>query len=285
MLPSMGARTNTTVRSTPSSTGVLRPGAFARTFTFGECEPDDRAAYWVQSIWSASWAFEPGAETVSSVVPNPSISLSVERGGGHRTGRHGDGVWLTGVVTRRFDVVSEGAGGVVGIKFLPGGFTALTGTDAAHLTDRVRCAQELVPASTALADLPLDAEGAAGALCAWVAGLGDGPDDRYAEVTHVLACLKDPEVTSVTQLSERCHLPVRSLQRLLRRYVGVGPKWLLARQRLHNAMSALDAGYAGPMADLASGLGWSDQTHFTRDFTAIVGTPPAAYRERLTADS
>ncbi|MEO7071097.1 MAG: helix-turn-helix domain-containing protein [Nostocoides sp.] len=280
----MGTRTNATVGATPSSTGVLRPGAFARTFTFAETEADEGAAYWVQSIWSVTWAFPGGERQVSSVVPNPSISVTVERGGGRRAGRDGDGVWITGVATRRFDVLTEGVGGVVGIKFRPGGFTALTGVDAGDLTDRVLTATELLPSSRMLADLPLDAGNASGALCDWVRARGRGPDDRYDDVTRVLACLRDPEVTRVSALSQRCGLSVRTLQRLLRSYVGVGPKWLLARQRLHDAMIALDDGYAGSMADLAARLGWSDQTHFTRDFVAIVGTPPAAYRDRLQSD-
>jgi len=263
---------------------VLRPGAFARTFAFAETPPDEIAAYWVQSIWSVTWAFPPGEQQVSSVVPSPSISLTVERGGGRRAGRQGDGVWLTGVVTRRFDVVTEGVGGVVGIKFRPGGFTALTGVDTGDLTDRVLSASDVVPASRVLADLPLDADQSARTLCDWVVARGHGTDDRYDDVTRVMACLQDPEVTRVAHLSERSGLSVRSLQRLLRAYVGVGPKWLLARQRLHDAMAAIDGGYAGPMAELAARLGWSDQNHFTRDFVAIVGTPPAAYRERLKSD-
>ena len=126
---------------------------------------------------------------------------------------------------------------------------------------------------------------AAPALCDWVVARGRGPDDRFEEVTRAMACLQDEEVTRVSYLSARSGLSARTLQRLLRTQVGVGPKWLLVRQRLHDAMALLDDGYAGPMADLAARLGWSDQNHFTRDFAAVVGTTPAAYRERLAADA
>ena len=39
-----------------------------------------------------------------------------------------------------------------------------------------------------------------------------------------------------------------------RRYVGVSPKWVLARYRMHDAVTALDEGYAGSLADLAAAL-------------------------------
>lgn len=37
-------------------------------------------------------------------------------------------------------------------------------------------------------------------------------------------------------------------------------------------------------AGLAAELGYADQTHFTRDFTAIVGETPTAYAERYPPD-
>ena len=80
-------------------------------------------------------------------------------------------------------------------------------------------------------------------------------------------------------MTERHALSTRRLQRLFARYLGVGPKWVLARYRMHDVVAALDAGHAGSLAELAVAHGWYDQAHFTRDFTALVGTTPARYRE------
>ena len=44
-----------------------------------------------------------------------------------------------------------------------------------------------------------------------------------------------------------------------------------------------DEGYDGSLADLAATAGWYDQNQFARDFTALVGTTPGAYRDRTTA--
>ena len=280
----MATSTNTTGRI-PSSKGVLRPEEMARHVSFDETDPTPGAAPWVERVWSVTWDMPEGVEHVNSIVPHPSVSLTVERGDVERDGAHGPGVWVTGVSTRRFDAVCRGRGGVVGVKFHPGGFSALTGIAAADLTGRSRPADGLVPGWAALADLPLDARVAGPSLCALVEDLARGrePDPAYALVAVVVEHLQDPTVTRVDDLAERCGLSVRGLQRLLRQYVGVGPKWMVARRRLHDAVATLDESYDGSLADLAATAGWYDQNQFARDFTALVGTTPGAYRDRRSA--
>ena len=67
------------------------------------------------------------------------------------------------------------------------------------------------------------------------------------------------------------------LQRLFGRYVGVSPKWVIQRYRLHEAAEQLATGESVSQTELALNLGYSDQAHFIRDFKAIVGVSPAAY--------
>jgi len=110
------------------------------------------------------------------------------------------------------------------------------------------------------------------------------PDPRYERVLAIVAdMLADRELTAVQAVAERHDIEQRSLQRLFRRYVGVSPKWVLRRFRLHDAQAALDAAAAAGdpaglnLAELAASLGWFDQAHFNRDFREVVGVPPGAY--------
>ena len=73
-------------------------------------------------------------------------------------------------------------------------------------------------------------------------------------------------------------LSARSMQRLFRRYLGVTPKWVLQRYRLHAAAERI-AGGEGDLARLALDLGYFDQAHFIKDFKALVGRTPAGYAE------
>lgn len=92
--------------------------------------------------------------------------------------------------------------------------------------------------------------------------------------------LADRSLLRVEEVADRHGLSRRALERLFARYVGVGPKWVLARYRMHDVVTAPDEGYAGSLADLATTYGWFDQAHFGRDFTAVVGCPPSAYQRR-----
>ena len=105
------------------------------------------------------------------------------------------------------------------------------------------------------------------------------PDDAYLQLLDVIAAmLGDRSLVRVAQVEQKCGVGTRTLQRLFQRYVGVSPKWVLLRYRMHDVVTDLDAGYGGSLADLATKYGWFDQAHFTREFTELVGLPPSAYQ-------
>ena len=56
----------------------------------------------------------------------------------------------------------------------------------------------------------------------------------------------------------------------------MSPKWLLRRLRLQEVTGTLAAAPGAPVdwAGLAADLGYVDQAHLSRDFTAMVGEPP-----------
>ena len=71
------------------------------------------------------------------------------------------------------------------------------------------------------------------------------------------------------------------MQRLFVRYVGVSPKSVIQRYRLHEAAQMIDQGAVSDWLDLSIALGYYDHSHFIRDFRAIVGVSPQEYRAAL----
>ncbi|WP_265447415.1 helix-turn-helix domain-containing protein [Flexivirga meconopsidis] len=276
----MPART----KATPAGI-ILDPAQFARVATLERPACDPSLEDWVEHYWLLRWQLPAGASFRSSTVPVSSCNLTVEYGGCRRDGAPGGGVFVTGVVSRsRFDVELTQAGGVVGVKFRPGGFTALTGIDAAGLRDRVVPAADLLPGVDGIAGLRSDHEGVVAHLDSYLRGLPERYDDDYPTVRRVIETLELAELAiTATELADRCGLGLRSLQRLCRRYVGVGPQWLIARARVHAAIERLHDGDDATLAELATDLGWFDQAHMGRDFVALVGEPPGAYRDRQRA--
>ncbi len=116
------------------------------------------------------------------------------------------------------------------------------------------------------------------ALEAYLLSVEPRPDPVVDEVRAlVLAAEEDRGIIRAEQLAERASTSLRSLQRLFTDYVGVGPKWVIARFRILDAAAAAHSGDAVDWSALATELGFTDQAHLTRAFTSVVGTPPATY--------
>ena len=90
----------------------------------------------------------------------------------------------------------------------------------------------------------------------------------------------DQGLRRVAQLADVCGMSERRLQRLFADYVGVSPKWVMRRARLHEAALRADTEGEVDWAALAAHLGYADQAHLTRDFTATLGVPPTQYAAR-----
>ncbi|MFJ5141227.1 DUF6597 domain-containing transcriptional factor [Streptomyces sp. NPDC088707] len=125
------------------------------------------------------------------------------------------------------------------------------------------------------------------ALDAFLLARGPAPDpaaDRAMELVDLIR--GDRTVRKVAQLVAATGLSARSLQRLFASHVGVGPKWVILRYRIHEALERAEAADAagGPdWAALAAELGYSDQAHLVREFTATIGVPPTAYARGVSA--
>ena len=99
--------------------------------------------------------------------------------------------------------------------------------------------------------------------------------------TVIEAIMADRMIIKVDDIVEQLKLNKRWLQRLFNRYVGVSPKWVIKRYRLHEAAEKVAHGQAIDWPALALNLGYFDQTHFIKDFKAIVGQTPADYAKQI----
>ena len=92
----------------------------------------------------------------------------------------------------------------------------------------------------------------------------------------VAQILAQPEIRTVDDLVHRTGTGKRTLQRLFRKYVGVPPKWVIQRYRLHELIARLDAGDPLNWPDLAIELGYFDQAHSSTIFARSPVTRPPA---------
>lgn len=237
-------------------------------------------AWFVEHYWFVAWDLRGLPPQVQETLPHPSVHLVVEPPAAR----------IYGVHQGRFTRTLEEQGRVFGIKFRPGGFRPFYGHDVATLLDRSCDPRDVFgPAAAdfeagvfATADIDRLVESAERLLL----GRLPAPDPLAERVANIVADIAaDRSLTAVDRLCERTGLNPRTLQRLFKGYVGVGPKWVINRYRLHEAIAQLQAGQAPSWVDLALSLGYFDQAHFIRDFRALVGCAPAEYARRLAAQS
>lgn len=252
-------------------------------------DPAPALRHHLEHYWLIDWDL-PQPYT-SHVVPHPSVHLVFQSTESGSVAERAGSAEVYGIVEGLFSQRLEGRGRVCGVKFRPGAFRPFApDRPVSEWTGRRVPADEALAApvhgpsasATARAVLgPADED-------AWVAALDTyllplvPPPDAQAELATELAELvrTDRSLLRVDALARAGDMSVRSLQRLFSAYVGVGPKWVILRHRIHEALQRAGVDPEPDWAALAADLGYSDQAHLVRDFTATVGVPPAAFARR-----
>ena len=90
-------------------------------------------------------------------------------------------------------------------------------------------------------------------------------------------------IASIAGLADRLAISQRQLERLYHIQVGMTPKQYAGLVRVEAARLRLKAGGLPSMAYLAADLGFYDQSHFIREFRAVIGLTPHRYMQRSQA--
>lgn len=104
------------------------------------------------------------------------------------------------------------------------------------------------------------------------------PDIHIDFINTIIQCvISDRSIVKVEDIVNRFSIPTRQLQLLFRQYVGISPKWIIQRFRLHEAVEKMNHGDIPDWSKLALDLGYYDQAHFIKDFKSIIGKSPEEY--------
>ncbi len=230
----------------------------------------------IEHFWSVAWKLPKGVTHAASSLPHPSIHVVWEA----------DEVRVVGVVTGRFTREMHGESRAFAAKFHPGAFRAILGAPVSSITDSTIPLSEVLGAKKArsyrdaLANAPDDDARVKFATEFWNALMPAPAHDASLLAQLVKAATEDRTITSVEQLRARAGMHLRELQRWFDDAVGITPKWMIQRYRLHAALSELERGRQ-PLTHLAQSLGYADQAHFARDFKALTGVSPSRYVRSL----
>jgi AraC-like DNA-binding protein len=255
-----------------SPKGILNPQP--QLYQLSRYTPSPDLAHFVQRYWVVRWSVD--APHLQENIPHPCVNLVFEHG---RSG-------IFGVAQAKSARLLEGTGMAFGVKFRPGAFYPFFKAPLSTLTNRmipistVFDAQAAAQTEAAVLPAPTDLDSVS-LTEAFLRSHLPPPDANVLHVNQIIDCIiEDRSITQVDHLAARFAIHKRALQRLFSQYVGVSPKWVIQRYRLHEAAEQIATGSISPAA-LALELGYFDQSHFIRDFKAIVGQSPMQYADAL----
>ena len=236
---------------------------------------------WIERYWMVTWDLQQPC--LQETLPHPSVFLIFENVASV----------IHGVNTGRFSRVLEGRSGVFGVKFRPGGFRPFIKSPISALLNRgVPAAEVFGPEIGKLEALwkPWSSSGELEKLitaCNQFFSARLPEPDRMMNLAGQLVrqILENSELRTVDDLAERNGIGKRSLQRIFNEYVGVNPKWVIRRYRLHELVERLHGGEDLDLAQIALDLGYFDQSHLINDFKSIVGCSPTKYRQRAATNT
>jgi AraC-like DNA-binding protein len=259
--------------------GVLRPQFAHGQFQHERRLPSAALAGLVEHYWYVSWDLRDLPPQQQATLPHPNVHLVIGPNASH----------IYGVHTARFEQRLEDQDFVFGVKFKPGGFYPFLQAPVSTLTNRSLPAQAVfgndcqslaprIAACAAVDAMTIEAE-------AFLLAHLPAPDPNVARASALVSSIaSDLGISSVNRLMTSAAIDKRALQRLFQKYVGIGPKWVIKRYRLHEAIAQMQGSAAVNWAALALELGYFDQAHFGRDFRALVGQSPTEYARSLLVD-
>lgn len=234
----------------------------------------------VRRHWIPVWSLPAGEVSVQRVLQYPVCLLSIGPDEAVLVGP------ATGLGTREL----KGSGWTVGTLLQPAAGQLLLGDSVATITDAALPLTALTSIDGAalaaevrrhVAEVPGNEQAQRAAVAAVEEALrGLLPVDAEGDLVNRIVEFTEsnPQVRRVGHVCDEFGLSERTLQRLTARRLGLSPKWLIQRRRLHEAAARLrERSTAFDLAAVAADLGYADQAHFIRDFAAVTGLTPGKF--------
>lgn len=258
--------------------GVLYP---ARLPQFHRLPPPSAAAGLVEWFWIPEWDIEPGRASRQEIVAYPALNLVVDA----------TSVTLAGATTRASHRDLRGSGWAVGALLRPAAVAALI-DHPASLVDGERVLDDAVEGiadlraaiSAAMSSGEGHREKAVEIFADWLVERAAPVEHSAQQANAAMDVLwGDGAALTPEEAATRLAVSVRTLQRMTHRHVGLPPAAVIRRRRLQEAAERVRESPETDLASIAAELGYADHAHLTRDFRAVLGIAPRAYRSEVSS--
>jgi AraC-like DNA-binding protein len=256
--------------------GILKPGPFVESYDLKCFVPSKDMQPFVEHYFISRRRIAYDPQYVGNdVLSQPVVTFFINP----------EGAYFEGPTTQKRTLVAKDSPIYVGAQFRPGGFYPLWQKSVSELAEKNIPAAEVV-------GRPVDP----GAI------LARSDQEILTEIEALLRIRKfrlDPMITlvntiiaviekshgdiTVMAIAERFGMSERSLQHLFRTYVGVGVKWAIMRARFLEVIKRARQEEKIDWTLISAEFGYTDQSHFIKDFRRLIGQAPAQYMRELSS--
>jgi AraC-like DNA-binding protein len=221
------------------------------------------------------WVMTAERDATIRLVPDGSTTISIQLESDKRS------EWfLRGPLLRPDERCFTSASTLVGIRLRPGVAFLVSGIPAHTMVDH-RIAAGTIPAFRDLASeppRPLTPERCIDVLQGFL--LQRLANAKVHDVVSAARDLIEREHGNVraADVAARCGVSARHLHRLMRTWIGYGPKVYATVIRFQATLHEMENAPRRPAAALASANGYFDQAHLTLDVARFAGATPAGWR-------
>lgn len=256
--------------------GILNPHMGEKMFRLARYFPSQALSFFIEHYWIVRWDLRGHEPYIQDTLPHPSVHLVFEQNNSN----------IYGVITGKFSRHLENNGQVFGIKFRPGAFYPFVQTQVSQFTDVIMPVNAIFGEEICRLESVILSESDDGKMVEraedFLRAQLPEPDENIALINQIIDhIIADRTIIRVDDVVDQLNIPKRTLQRLFSQYVGVSPKWVIKRYRLHEAADQLAGKQVEDITRMALELGYFDQAHFIKDFKTLIGQPPAAYVRQL----
>ncbi len=256
---------------------ILNPFSAAKQYSVKKYEPSEALSHFIECLWVMRWDSSSELPYVCEVLPSPYVNLTFMPRGAR----------ITGVPKGKLIYELETVSPIFGVQFKSGGFYPFWQQSLHQLTDDFISADKVFSDITTQFNTQLlrvqDDKTALKDIEKVLLKAIPTQDKNVALIGKIICDATQMENISIAEVADKYSMSVRSLQALFKRYVGVGLKWIVLRDRLQKAVQLTLHHESPNWSSLAVDLGYVDQSHFINDFKGVIGVPPAQYSELVKA--
>lgn len=266
------SKRNTT--NTDKIKGVINLSTSEQHYVLERKYPCDALVQSIEQYWFVYWDLRDKPPHIQRNLPDPCVNLFFDQSGAK----------LLGPVTKSYSYKLSEQGHIVGIKFKPAGFRCFASPPMTCFANKYtdldtvfsNWDSSLVTKMQSVNSL----EEAVTVLEPFLIAQNNGIDDKTRLANEIIEYIKSPlNATQVKQVATHFKMSVRTLQRLFESHIGVSAKWIIRKYRLHDVLDHAENNELDWLT-LSLALGYTDQSHFIKDFKELIGVTPRNYRPR-----